>query len=54
MKQLKSIVSRFIFVICLLSGVQGYAQQNKTITGNVVDNNHVTIEGATVSYSRFG
>ncbi len=54
MKQLKSIVSRLIIVICLLSGAQGYAQQNITITGSVVDNNNVTIEGATVSYSLSG
>jgi len=54
MKQLKSIVSRFILVICLFSGAQGYAQQNKTVTGTVVDNNNVTIEGATVSYSISG
>jgi TonB-dependent starch-binding outer membrane protein SusC len=54
MRQLKSIVSRLIIVICLFAGAQGYAQQNKTITGSVVDNNNVTIEGATVSYSISG
>jgi hypothetical protein len=50
MKQLKSIVSGLIIVICLLSGARGYAQQNKLITGSVVDNNSVTIE-ATVSFT---
>ncbi|HLO61083.1 MAG TPA: TonB-dependent receptor [Bacteroidales bacterium] len=54
MKQLKSIVSRIIIALLLLSGARSYGQQNITITGNVVDNNNVTIEGATVSYSVSG
>ena len=54
MKHLKSIVFRFVIVICLFSGTQGYAQQNKIITGSVVDNNNETIVGATVSVSLLG
>jgi TonB-dependent starch-binding outer membrane protein SusC len=53
MKQLRTIVSRLIISICLLSGLQGYGQQSK-ISGSVIDNNGQTIIGATVSYSVSG
>jgi TonB-dependent starch-binding outer membrane protein SusC len=54
MKPLKSIVFRFVIVICLLSVAPGFAQQNKTITGSVVDNNNEIIIGATVSFTLSG
>jgi TonB-dependent SusC/RagA subfamily outer membrane receptor len=54
MKPLKSIVFHFVIVIGLLSGIPVVAQQNKTITGSVVDNNNETIAGATVSITLSG
>lgn len=54
MKPLKLIVFHLAIVIFLFSGVPAFTQQNKTITGSVVDNNNETIVGATVSVTLSG
>ncbi len=54
MKQLRLIVSCLVFIISLVPYTFVNAQQSIPITGTVVDNNNLSIEGATVSYSISG